>query len=269
MIDLSAAGLSITEAKCYTALLERTEWKPAELAKNVQETRTNVYKILDNLVAMGLAERFDKDKKLHYRATNPMRLLEIARARRATMEAAEKELELQTGNLVREYVKNNEQAGVRYFQGQEGIREIFTEIAQAKSDVVFVHTTAGMDFYGVEVMHNLRVLGIEAGVQRRALTPDGPNAAKDYKENDAVSNLQRTWLQTNDYTAPVEWGAFDDKLYIISYGREALGLMIQSQQIAQAFIQLFTLLERGQHLLPDYDKLPVAAKKTSLPPHKV
>lgn len=269
MIDLSAAGLSQTEAKCYTALLGKAEWKPAELAKNVQETRTNTYKILDNLVSMGLAERFDKDKKLHYRATNPMKLLDMARARRAAMEASEKELELQADNLVREYVKNNEQPGVRYFQGQDGIKEIFTEIAGARSEVTFVHTTAGMDFYGLEAMHNLRVLGINAGVKRRALTPDGPKAAKDYIESDAASHLTRTWLKEDDYTAPVEWGAFDDKLYVISYGREALGLVIQSQQIATAFTQLFKLLERGQRLLPDYDALPKGAKQNSLPPHEV
>jgi sugar-specific transcriptional regulator TrmB len=74
MTNLSAAGLTETEAKFYTALLEKKTWLPAELAKFVNETRTNSYKILDKLVEQGLAERFDQNKKLHYRAVNPAQL---------------------------------------------------------------------------------------------------------------------------------------------------------------------------------------------------
>lgn len=269
MVNLSAAGLSETEAKCYAALLDRKEWKPSDLAKNVSETRTNTYKILDNLVELGLAERFDKDKKLHYRASNPNRLLEIARVRRAEQEQAEKELELGASSLMESYYKIHEQPGVRYFQGPEGLKEIYQEAASAKEEIVFINTLAGMDFYGLEAMHNLRMLTISAGIRRRALTRDGPAATKDYKEKDPLSNLERTWLRHDDYKSPVEWGAFDDKLYIISYGQEALGLIIQSQQIADSFKELFELLERGQKLLPDYDCLPRYAAKTGLPPHKL
>lgn len=264
MIDLSAAGLSATEAKCYAALLERKDWKPSDLAKFVNETRTNTYKILDNLAELGLAERFDKDKKLHFRATNPLRLLEMARSRRAQIEASEKELELQADTLVREFVKNNEQPGVRYFQGQDGIRQIFAEIAKAKEEVMFINTAAGIDFYGFREMHNLRMMAVQAGVRRRALTPDVGAAPKDYAAKDPLVLLERTWLRKEDYTAPVEWGAFDDKLFIISYGNDALGMIIQSKQIADAFKQLHALLERGQKLLPDYDKLPGHAKASEV-----
>src|SRR5438045_498063 len=101
---LQAAGLNETEAKCYEALLELTDTKPAELAKLVNETRTNCYKILDTLTALGLAERFEKGKLWHYRATNPVRLLELARKRRAEQEQSEQELELRVQKLSRNYL---------------------------------------------------------------------------------------------------------------------------------------------------------------------
>lgn len=264
MIDLSAAGLSSTEAKCYTALLARREWKPADLAKNVNETRTNTYKILDNLVTLGLAERFDKDKKLHYRATNPSNLLQLARDRRTAQEKAEKELESNTEELLASYYKVHEQPGVRFFQGREGIRQIFSEIAQSKDTVNFINTAAGIDFYGFAEMHSLRMMAVQAGVKRRALTPDTAAAPKDYREKDPLVLLERTWLKNKDYTSPVEWGAFDDKLFIISYGNDALGMIIQSQQITDAFKQLHALLERGQKLLPDYTSLPQAAQASEV-----
>jgi sugar-specific transcriptional regulator TrmB len=260
MTNLEAAGLSETEAKAYTALLSRPDWQPSVLAQFVGETRTNTYKILDRLVELGLADRYDKAKKLHYRAANPSRLIELAQELRESRIAAEQDLELNVQHLTQEYVKANEQPGVRFYQGEEAIGDIFKQVAGAHEDVLFVHTTAGADFYSFKTMHNLRMLAVNAGVKRRALTPDNASATKDYKDTDPLVLLSRTWLKKDDYTAPVEWGVFDDKLYIISYGKEALGITIESQQIADAFKQLFTLVERGQKLLPNYRSLPQHAK---------
>lgn len=269
MIDLTAAGLTSTEAKCYTALLERQEWKPADLAQNVKETRTNVYKVLDKLVEFGLAERFDKAKKLHYRATNPARLIELAQEQRKQREQAERQLELNTQDLTAQYIKINEQPGVRYFQGEKEIGKIFQEIAESKEEVLSVHSLAGIDFYGFKTMHNLRMLAPNAGVKRRSLTQDSELATKDWRISDPAVLLTRTWLKKDDYNAPVEWVTFEDKLCLISYGSEALGIVIESQQIATAFKQLFNLIERGQKLLPDYKYLPREAKQLGVGSHKL
>lgn len=261
MVNLSAAGLNDTETKCYLALLERKEWRPAELAQYVNESRTNCYKILDSFVELGLAERFDKNKKLAYKVTNPSRLLQLARDKRIAREKSEKALETHTEELIKTYFETNEQPGVRYFEGQSEIGRIFEEMATSKEEVLFIHTRAGIDFYGFETMHNLRMFAVNAGVHRRALTPDTPLATKDFRLSDPEVLLKRTWLKKEDYGAPVEWGAFEDKLYIISYGNEAMGMIIESEQIASSFKELFELLERGQKLLPDYHKLPSLANK--------
>ncbi len=261
MINLQAAGLTETEAKTYTALLSQAEWQPRKLALFVEETRTNMYKILDRLVELGLAERYDKAKKLHYRATNPSRLLELAHELKATREHAEKELELSVQSLTHEFIKANDQPGIRFFQGKDEIRTIFEELAHSSEPVSFVHTLAGIDFYGYDHMHELRMLAVKAGVKRSALTPDTGLATADYKETDALFHLTRTWLQDEDYTAPVEWGVFENKLYIISYGQEALGVMLESEQVAEGFKQLFKLIERGQRAQDWYSQLPRLAKR--------
>ncbi len=256
MTNLEAAGLTATEAKTYISLLSRPEWLPSELAKNVGETRTNMYKILDRLAGLELADRYDKNKKLHYRAANPARLITLAQELREQRLRAEQDLEYKVQQLTQDYIKANEQPGVRFFQGKEAIATIFKEIASSKEEVVFINTLAGIDFYGFDIMHDFRTLAVKAGVPRRALTPDTTLVARDYKERDAQALLKRTWLKKDDYSAPVEWGAFEDKLYLISYGQEALGIIIQSQQIADGFKQLHKLMERGQKLLPRYSRLP-------------
>lgn len=256
MTQLSAAGLSETEAKCYTNLLKKADWKPAELAFEIGETRANCYQILDRLVEKRLAERFDKAKKLHYRATNPARLLELAHEIREEREQAERQLELSAQELTSEYIKVHEQAGVQYYQGLEQITHIFEEIGAAKTEVHFVHTRSGDDYYGFKSMHNLRMLAVNNGIWRNALTPDTDIATSDYETFDPTVYLRRTWLRQRDYDSPVEWGSYDDKLYIIYYGQEALGITIQSLPIANAFRQLFKLMESGQRAQPWYGRLP-------------
>lgn len=266
MDDLSAAGLNQTEAKTYKALLTRKQWLPSELAQTVSETRTNVYKILDGLVAQGLAERLDEHKKLHYRAANPARLLELARDIRTAREQAEQTLQANSHELMRQYVATQEQAAVQFFQGKVEIARIFEDIAHAKTSVKFLHTLAGSDFYGYDYMFGLRQLAVSAGVKRSALAPDTNVGTSNYKATDAKLLLNRTWLRAEDYTAPVEWGVYDDKLYIISYDSEALGMVIESPQIANAFRQMYRIMERGQKAQPWYDTLPtLAGKPESLP----
>lgn len=241
MINLSAAGLSETEAKCYTALLKKKEWKPSDLAKNVNETRTNTYKILDNLVEIGLAERFDKDKKLHYRAANPARLLEIARERRAAEEKAEKELELGASSLLENYYKIHEQPGVRFFQGKDGIRQIFADMLITGEDIYLVRSPADIEFYDEAFFADFREKRAARGINTHALTPDVPSATHD-AAIDAANKFLRTWIPAGSYTGSVEWNVYGNKVALISYGTDAMGMIIESPPVADSFRQVLRLL---------------------------
>jgi sugar-specific transcriptional regulator TrmB len=249
MDDLSAAGLNSTEAKTYKALLARKSWLPSELAQNVQETRTNMYKILDSLVAAGLAERLTEHKKLQYRATNPTRLLTLAHEQRTAREQAEKALELSAQELTREYVKNHEQAGVRYFQGKEGVRQIFADMLTAKTTIYLVRSPADVAFYDEAFFETFRKQRAARGIKTCALTPDLPTATHDPKV-DAANLFLRTWLPADAYTGSVEWNVYDDKLAILSYGQEATGVILESPQIADSFRQLCKLLRRSHSSTP-------------------
>lgn len=256
MTNFEAAGLTQTEAKCYIALLDVAEMKPSELARIVNESRTNCYKILDKLCEYRLVERFNKGKISHFRASNPTRLLELARERRAAAEQAEQALEQEVHSLNQAYITKHEQPGVQHFTGPDGIAKIYADQITVGRPIYFVNTLAGIDFYSYETMHQLRMQAVKAGLRREALTPDTPLINSDFVQTDARYLLQRTWLRSQDYTAPIEWGAYGDKLYIISFGTEAMGTVIENKNIAESFRQLFKIMKRGQRNQPWYDTLP-------------
>ncbi len=264
-MDLTAAGLSDTEASVYTALLTKPEWKPSELAKATGETRTNMYKILDRLVELQLATRFDLHKKLHYRAESPVRLGTLARERKDEVSLQERQLRGNLHSLLKTYYEQHEQPSVRFFQGKEGIKEVFAEQVRLRQPIQFLKTRADIAFFGFEFMHEVRNLAPKAGIKRKVFYPDAPEVPVNTEESDREMLLERVWYDMNDYTAPVEWSVYGDKVSIISFGREAIATVIDSPQVAESLRQIFAMLERGQKSLPNYKSKPSMAEFKDAP----
>lgn len=207
-----------------------------------------------------MAERFDKDKKLHYRASNPSQLLQLARDRRTAQERSERELELSTQELIQSYYKTQEKPGVRYFHGKAELKDIYFDQIKMKEPIYIIRPDYNMDLYDFEYMTEIRHMARKAGIPRYAITPDRVKAPINYKKSDPYMLLDRTWLAAGDYTVPVEWNAYGDKLAVMSFGNEAIGMIIESPQIAESFRQLYKLLETGLRNRPDYNQLPKHAR---------
>jgi sugar-specific transcriptional regulator TrmB len=254
--SLFAAGIQGTLAKAYIALLDVEAVSPSKFARTIGESRPNTYKLLDELVERGLAKRFDVGKKLHYQAESPAHLLTLARERKDALEAEESQLKSAVPNLMKAYYKNHEQPGVRFYQGKEGIKEIYLEQIEVGEPIRFMKTRADIEFFGFKFMHEIRMLAPQAGIERNAFTPDAPEVPIDVEESDKRHLLERTWYLQDDYTAPVEWSVYGNKVSIISFGKEAIGMVIDSPQIAESLRQMFTLLDEGIKRRPGYKKLP-------------
>ncbi|HPD98931.1 MAG TPA: helix-turn-helix domain-containing protein [Candidatus Saccharibacteria bacterium] len=262
MINLSAAGLNPTEAHVYQVLLSKKEWKPADLAKNVGESRTNMYKILDKLTALELAIKFDKSNKIHYRATNPTRLVQLAQEHRAQLEQSQKELETSTQSLLNEFIKTHEQPGVRFFMGKDDIERVYQDQVNDQKPIYFMLSPKAIDFYGYAQMHKLRMLAVKAKIPRFAITPENTRVPSNYEETDKAYLLTRTWLEANDYTASFEWGVYGDKVYFVTFGEDALAMIIESKAMAEGFKQIFSIIDSRQRSKPSYARLPKTYKYT-------
>lgn len=261
---LSAAGIQGSLAKAYLALLELETISPSVFATQINESRPNTYKLLDELVERGLAKRFDIGKKLHYQAESPAHLLTLARERKDAIEAEEAQLKTAVPGLLKQYYKSHEQPGVRFYQGKDGIKEIYLEQIEEAKPIQFMKTRADIEFFGFQFMHEIRNMAPKAKIQRRAFTPDAPETPVDIAESDKKMLLERTWYLQEDYTAPVEWSVFGNKVSIISFGKEAIGMVIESAQIAESLRQMFGLLDEGLKRRPGYKKLPKRGEFTDV-----
>lgn len=259
---LEAAGLHESLANTYLALLDSEYITPVKLAKITKESRTNTYKLLDELVALELATKQEIAKKLHYKAESPTHLLTLARERIDELAVQENNIKSQLPVMLKRYYESHEQPGVRFYQGKDGIKEIYEEQISVGKPIQFMKTRADIDFFGFKFMHEIRNLAPNAKITRKAFTPDAPETPTDIESSDKKMMLNRTWYLPEDYTAPVEWSVYGDKVSVISFGQEAIGMVIDSPQIAESLRQMFNLLDEGLRRRPGYKDLPKQGEYT-------
>jgi sugar-specific transcriptional regulator TrmB len=255
-------GLNPTQAKAYLTLVRYGSLTPPELANKTGETRSNAYTVLDRLVELGLAKKLEANKKLVYRIENPVALEKLVKQHRDDALQREKLVKDSMPALLNFFYTYSEQPGIRFFQGKQGIEDIYNDQIRTGKEIEFVRSTSDVKLYDYETMRKLRGKFAKMNIPRHSFSPDAPDIPTNWREVDPIRKLKRTWMRTDDYTAPVEWGVYGNKVSIISFGEEAIGMIIESPQIAEAMRQILKLMDEGLRSRPDYTKLPTKARVT-------
>lgn len=268
---LHDAGLTKSEAKIYAELVKNSPCTPPKLSDLAQESRTNTYKILDALEAKGLVSRDDSQKKLRYWANSPANLLESMKQKRLEVEEAERRFQQSLPSLLNEYFKHSELPSIRYFHGIDGIKKVYEDQLETGEAIQMIHSESLADVIGLQNSHLLRNEFPKKQIARHMIFPDAaPKIAPGTKtmpvaESDKIMLQTRTWLAEDDLKEPVEWSVYGNKLSIISFGSELVGMIIESQQIAKSFRELLELLDRKIRAEPGYKKLPMKRLYTMVP----
>lgn len=268
---LQEAGLTNSEAKIYILLVKNSPCPPPRLADMADESRTNTYKLLDSLEEKNLVTRDDTQKKLRYWANNPSNLLDTLKKKRAEVETAEKRFQGALPTILSEYLTYSDQPLVRYFNGRDEIRKIYDDQLSTGEAITFIHSAELVRSFGIKDIHLIRNQFPARNIHRHVFYPDieYPFADDEEKlpvdESDKIMQTSRTWLHEGDYTAPVEWSVYSNKLSVVSLGTEFAGMIIESPQIAASFREILSLLDRKLRAEPGYNTLPKKLLYTKMP----
>jgi predicted transcriptional regulator len=253
-------GLSEAQAAVYMYLLKNGESAPPVIARGAKLTRTNAYKVLDSLVDMGLIRRSEVNKKFVYRAEDPIALTNLVASERNRVIALEQNVREAMHELRSTYEKSSGDQDVRAYRGQQAIKSLYIQQAKSGNPIYFIKTRADIPTMGFDAMDQLRNLPAKQGIERFGITPDTPEGSAN-PALDRSTNLTRTWIQADDYTAPVEWSVSGDELLIIDFEKDSSAVRIKNPTIAKAFKELWRLLDKSVRALPEYKKLPKHTKR--------
>jgi len=250
-----SAGLQPLQAEMYALLLEKGALLPTEAASLLKLTRSNAYKVLDRLVELGLANKAKVNKKMTYQPSNPMALAHMVGNERNRVTAQEEAVKLLMDELLAHYYEKTEQPAVHAYTGREAVVNAYHQQIALRKPVYFIRSRADIPSLGFDTMHEIRVAPGHYGQERFGITPDvlsGPTTPA----NDKRGHLTRTWVKQEDYDAPVEWSVSGSMLLIVLFGSEPHAITIINPVIADAFRQVWQLLDSTLRAMPYYKTLP-------------
>ena len=241
---LTNLGLTEAQANAYIALVENGKLTPPQLSKLTGENRTNAYMLLDRLVELNLAKKAEDTSKATYRALNPSNLEELVKKGRQEALNREESVKNAMPQLLSFFYTHSEQPGVRFFQGKDGILEMYDDILRTGKTLYLVRGATDKEVVGQAELDKFISKRVEKQIRVKALTPVHGDANRN-PEQDEKWLMERTWVSTDIYSEPVEIDIYGDKVAFMSFGNEAIGVIIESPQIAESMRKLFDLMLKG------------------------
>lgn len=240
--DLLTIGLSPQQADVYMHLVNTGGQKPSVTATELGLTRTNVYKILDSLVELGIVEKNESGRTLAYLPASPLTLTSLSARYRAEAVRREETVNRIMHDLLAAYSKHIDKPGVATYSGQVEVAEAYRKQINLKENLFFIHTSTDVPMMGFEIMHEIRMAPSSHGKKRRGIMQAPRHRNINYAAHKR-SALGITWIDIGRYTEPVEWSVTDSSLLIASYKAEPQAILIIDKIVAAAFKQLFLILE--------------------------
>jgi len=234
--QLEMLGLKDKEARLYLTALTSKPFTVADIAKKSGIKRPTCYLILDELVKRGLVSIVPGAKKRLYKVEPPEAFLRQAKR---TLSYAEKFVP-SLRNLFKE---GNETSIVKYYYGQNGIRNIYEDILDSATKEIHYIGSSGplVEMAGDDFMRDYVERCIKKGIKRitirmRETELDDPI----YK--DTEGRLREIRFAPPGIYIPSTIFLCTGKVAIVSTAKANFGIMIESQEFYESMIGLFRAL---------------------------
>lgn len=138
---LKQAGLSEEQAITYEALIDKGPQKASILANWTGIKRGLTYKVLEQLENMGLVEKKGGTGTVAvFYPAHPSILLDKMDRDKKNLELAKDMVSLGLGNLTSKYNLLSGKPNIRFFEGEEGIKEVlYDTLTISKQDEIYTY----------------------------------------------------------------------------------------------------------------------------------
>lgn len=230
---LEENGFSEKAASVYLALLAIREGTVSDVAKRSRVKRPTAYLVLAELEEQGLVSHVKKSASLHYRALNPISLLERQHERYHALRDAMPE-------LVAMSAISDPRPQMSVYEGEKGLREIMEDTLTAKGEILY---WADMTLITTTVFKEYWKLYVKKRVAKRIPVRGilcGDEIAQSFKRR-GPAELREAYLVPKDrFPFTNEVNIYNNKVAIISH-LDLIGVVIENRNIAQSQRSIFNL----------------------------
>lgn len=237
-ISLQNLGFSEKESNVYISILILGKGTVSEISKKALINRTTGYDVLNYLLQKGLVNVSGKEPKQEYTVESPEKIFEYLNKQiQETHEKIKKAGDLVSGLSLLYNHKNRPK--IRFYEGLGGLKTVYedtltsSESIRAYATVDDMHNTLPNyfpEYYKRRAKNNIFI---------RAIVP-ATDIGKDRKSYDIEEKREIAFVPPEKYYFSPEINIYDNKVMIASW-REKLGIIIESEEIADAMKKIYEL----------------------------
>jgi HTH-type transcriptional regulator, sugar sensing transcriptional regulator len=240
---LKNLGLQDKEPDIYLALIKTPGAQPASvIAARANLNRTTVYKTLVRLVSKGLVTKTQRHGSTCFFAEDPENRLKILidERQRQLGEINQSVMEALPLLTMNEDSLDN-LPKIRYYEGIEGIKQIYEAVLKTGEDVYRYGDIAKIyEALGIYTDEYIKKR-TEVGITTYAIMPYHEDELKKSKKN-VEEHREVLYIPYKIFPIDGEVRIFGDKVAIISLRKESpIGVIVESQTIAKMFYYIFML----------------------------
>jgi sugar-specific transcriptional regulator TrmB len=230
---LENIGLTEKEAKIYLSNLEIGSSPVSKIAQKAKINRVTTYDILEKLVKKGLINFFVKNKIKYFCATDPELVVNEFKRRTNELQSALPDLKRLHGDTIH--------PRVRYFEGLDGIKSIYADTLTSKSEILNYGNSKEIRIhwptYDVDYVQERATRKIYL----RGIAPDD-EYGRWVKSRDTDFDREIRLVSKDKFNFTNEIHIYDDKVAIISFKDELIGMIIESPEIANTQRAIFKIV---------------------------
>ncbi len=244
-------GLNDKEAQVYLALLEMGKGTVSNIAQKAGIQRTTGYSILDGLANKGLVIISGKKPKQEYIAEPPEKIAQFLKTNIAQLQEQLKKAQNIAPQL-KSILKSGSKAQVKFYEGEKGLKEVYENTLTSSEEIKAFATLDDMYLALPGYFPDYFKRRAKKKIPIKAILPSTEMAKTRIKQDRA--ELRTSILVPKDkyYFSP-EINIYDNKVMIASW-REKLGIIIESEEIADALKKIYELAWLGAKQLQKSSK---------------
>ena len=227
---LIKTGLSADQAKIYEVLLRGGVMPASKASLKTGLKRGLGYKVIEQLVSLGLVEKIDKKVAL-YTSCHPSKIKELLQKKVKELEITEASLSGNLGLMISDYNLNFGMPNIRFFEGEEGIKKVMEDSLYSREEILSYSDIISVQKYIAKINDWYVEQREKKGILKRAILLDTPEArALLATYHKGVTNVKLMKLKAAPFESIMQ--IYDGKVSYITLSKDQMiGVIIESHAI--------------------------------------
>jgi sugar-specific transcriptional regulator TrmB len=234
---LIQSGLTKDQANVYQVLLKGGFMPARKVAISAGLKRGLAYKVLDDLVTLGLIEKNERISKIAlFTCLHPSKILELVEKKQKEAKLAKNSIENIIGSLVSEYNFFSGKPNVRFFEGKDGLNKLYEDILFETQDIRLIRSPMDDDTLELKDLVASQIeKQVKKGIKTRVISPAKNMSLSHISQNDKNNSVTRCWVPWEQFNVPAQILIYGDKVGITSYKDNLFTTIIENKNIAETF----------------------------------